>query len=131
MKTEAGEVAPRRSKFNATPTVVDGIKFPSKAEAARWVELKAAQEGGSIFDLQRQVRFRLDVNGIHITVYVADFTYRDKHGYRTVEDVKFFPTPAYKLKKKLMKAVMGIEILETGLKPRKQRKRASGPPQEG
>lgn len=131
MKTEAGEAPKRRSKFNAVATVIDGIRFQSKAEATRWVELKAAHEAGEIFDLQRQVKFKLNVNGIPVCDYVCDFCYRDAHGYCTVEDVKFFPTPVYRLKKKLMKAVLGIEIFESGLRPRKQRKRASGAPQEG
>ena len=95
------------------------------------MELKAAAEAGTVFDLQQQVKFKLNVNGIPVCDYICDFCYRDAHGYRTVEDVKFFPTPVYKIKKKLMKAVLGIDILETGLKPRKRGKRASGAPQKG
>lgn len=121
------EAPRRRSKYNATATVVDGLRFASKAEAARWIELRAAHEAGSIFDLQRQVKFKLNVNGIHVCDYVCDFTHRDASGYRTVEDVKGRLTPVYRLKKRLLKAVLGIEILETGLKPRK-RKKASGTP---
>ena len=72
----------------------------------------AAQKAGEIDELARQVRFRLDVNGVHVAVYVADFTYvRD--GERITEDVKGAITPVYRLKKKLMKACHGIEILET------------------
>lgn len=125
-KTEAGEAPKRRSKFNAVATVIDGIRFQSKAEAARWGELKALEAAGEVFDLQRQVTFPLVVNGKLICRYIADFTHRDKHGYRTVEDVKFVVTPVYRIKKKLMRAVLGIEIFESGLQPRKKRKRASG-----
>jgi len=47
--------------------------------------------------------------------YKADFTYFDdtKGGAFVVEDTKGFRTEGYKLKRHMMKAVHGIEVLET------------------
>lgn len=44
--------------------------------------------------------------------YVADFVYKDGHGRTVVEDAKGYRTDVYKLKKKLMLYVHGIEIME-------------------
>lgn len=45
--------------------------------------------------------------------YVADFVYFDKEkGELVVEDVKGVKTDVYKLKRKLMRSIYGIEIQE-------------------
>lgn len=103
-----------RRKFNNTPTVVGGVKFDSKKEAARWVQLVALQRAGKIAGLRRQVRFPIRVNGEIVCRYVADFVYIEA-GQRVVEDVKSSFTrmnPVYRLKKKMMAAI-GVEIRET------------------
>jgi hypothetical protein len=88
--------------------------FASKKEAARYKELLLLEKAGEISDIHTQVRFKLDVNNEHICDYVADFTYLKRDArWRTVEDCKGFKTPIYRIKKKLMKAVYGIEITET------------------
>ncbi len=46
------------------------------------------------------------------TAYLADFVYLDEAGHRVVEDVKGAATPEYRLKRKLMLHVHGIEIRE-------------------
>lgn len=104
----------RGSKYHATKTVVDGIKFDSKKEARRWLELRALESAGRICNLQRQVRFELlpsqrdKVTNKVIErpcFYVADFTYTDaKDDSYVIEDVKTpaTATPVYKLKKKLL-----------------------------
>lgn len=102
----------RPHKYGAKPTVVDGVRFPSQKEARRWGELKLLERAGEIRDLRRQVRFALDVNGIPVCHYIADFVYFENHA-RVVEDAKGFPTPEYRLKAKLMRAVHGVEIRET------------------
>jgi uncharacterized protein related to proFAR isomerase len=51
------------------------------------------------------------INYIADFVYVAELDFID--GRETVEDVKGFKTPEYKLKRKFMKHVHNIEILET------------------
>ena len=104
---------PARAKYGNNKVEIDGKKFDSKAEGARYVELKRLQEGGVISDLKTQEEFALPVNGALICKYRADFCYVDVDGNRVVEDVKGGPvTPVYTLKKKLMKAIHGIEIKE-------------------
>lgn len=45
----AGHVeALKRSKYRNVPTVVDGIRFQSKAEARRWTELRMLERVGEI-----------------------------------------------------------------------------------
>lgn len=100
-------------KYHAQPTEVDGEKFPSKGEAGRWQELKLLEAAGAIKGLKRQIPFPLVVNGVKIGSYIADFEY-DEGGERVVEDYKGVRTPVYNLKKKLVRALYGIEIFETG-----------------
>lgn len=47
------------NKFHAKKVGVDGIKFDSQKEAARWQELKLLERAGEICELERQVRFLL------------------------------------------------------------------------
>lgn len=123
---EALKASPTPRKYRNEPIVVDGIRFDSKKEAARWQELKLMERAGEISELRRQVQIRLDVGGGHICTYVADFQYQEKLTDGTwntdatwrnvVEDVKSQATrklPAYRIKKKLVKALFGIEIRET------------------
>jgi hypothetical protein len=103
-------------KYGAVRTQVDGISFASKAEAARYKELKLLEKAGEIFGLQMQPRFPIDVNQVHICDYVADFKYHryldSGHQVNVVEDVKGVKTPVYRLKKKLVLALYGIVIKE-------------------
>jgi len=105
------------SKYKAVKTIVDGIKFDSKKEAARYQELKLLERGGHIKDIELQPRFDFVLNDVKMGFYKADFRYKLKfYGdeYREIiEDVKGFKTPMYRLKKKMMKAFHGIDILET------------------
>jgi hypothetical protein len=99
------------SKYHNTKTEIDGITFDSKAEARRYVELVMLERAGEITKLRRQVRYPLMVNDLLVAIYIADFVYFEG-GRETVEDCKGFLTSTYRLKKKLMKAVWGIEIRE-------------------
>ena len=108
------------SKYNARKTVVDGITFDSKKEAARYQELRLMVRGGLIHDLEHQVAFTLipsQQNELGRTIerpvtYVADFVY--KEGSRqVVEDCKGVRTPVYVLKRKMMLYFHGIRIKET------------------
>jgi hypothetical protein len=102
----------RRSKYGNVRTTVDGISFHSRKEAARYSVLKQEAVDGIIHNLRLQPSFTLRVNGHLICRYIADFEYvRD--GVTIVEDVKGRLTDVYKLKKKLVKALLDIDILET------------------
>ena len=103
-----------RRKFNNVPTVIEGIRFDSKKEARRWVELLALQRAGKLSALRRQVRIPIRVNEIVVCRYVADFVYVEA-GQRIIEDVKSKITrmnPVYRLKRRML-AAMGVEIRET------------------
>lgn len=102
----------RPSKYHNDPTVLDGFKFDSKREAARYQYLKSLQILGTIAGLQLQVPFALVVNRIKVAEYVADFTYRIVDtGESIIEDLKGAKTPVYLLKRNIMDA-MGFRIRE-------------------
>ena len=94
----------------------EGI-FDSKKEYQRWQELKILQRAGKIRKLQRQVAYTLvpaqkTANGTERSVkYIADFVY-ERDGKTVVEDTKGYKTPEYKIKRKLMLYMHGIEIQE-------------------
>lgn len=105
----------RRSKFGAQKTTVDGIEFDSKAEARRYSELRILERTGKIKNLERQVRYDLEVNGERIGFYKADFRYWDQaRSEEIVEDVKGVRTPVFAIKAKLMKALHRVTIVEIG-----------------
>jgi hypothetical protein len=106
-----GVILPR--KFKSIRTKIDGIVFHSKAEAQRYCELKLKEKFGLILDLETQPVYKLIVNGQLICKYIPDFRYKFPSGKSIVEDFKGKITHAHTIKKKLMKAVHGIEILET------------------
>lgn len=104
-----------RSKYGAQKTTVDGIEFDSKAEARRYGELRLLERAGKIKNLERQVRYDLEVNGVKIGFYKADFRYWDQaSSQQVVEDVKGMRTPVFAIKAKLMKALHRVEIVEIG-----------------
>ena len=102
----------RPSKYGNIRTEAEGMKFSSKKEKKRWMDLRLMEKGKQITDLERQVRYPLEVNGTHICFYIADFVYRNG-GKLVVEDAKGMRTPVFDLKSKLMLAVHGVEILLT------------------
>lgn len=130
------------SKYRSRKVTVGGITFDSKRESKRWCELCLLQKAGKITDLDRQVKFELIpaqtrtvvtgekykrnnlARGIRAgdpktkevcleqaCVYIADFVYR-VDGRQIVEDAKGVKTEAYKIKRKLMLWVYGIQIKE-------------------
>lgn len=103
---------PARAKYRNKKTTINGKTFDSKLEASRYVQLVRLQEGGVISNLKCQVRFALEINNNLICHYIADFTYRDAEFNEVVEDAKGVRTKDYVLKKKLMRAIHGIDIQE-------------------
>src|SRR5690606_20173910 len=72
---------------------------------------------GEISNLRLQVKFPILINGVKVCTYIADFGYIDLRktdvfgsAVEVVEDAKGFETETFRLKKKLMKAVYGVEI---------------------
>ena len=104
-----------RSKYGNRRITVGGETFDSQREYQRWCELKLLERAGRISGLQRQVSFELIPKqvGERACNYVADFVYRDADGTMVVEDAKGMKTDVYKIKKKLMLYVHGIQIKES------------------
>lgn len=119
-KTQLKDIFPQ-SKYGNRKIIMDGQKFDSMKEAARYQELKMLERAGEITELRRQVPFTVipamkDEKGKVIereVKYIADFTYLEKgQNVRTVEDVKGMRTEVYKIKRKLMLYRNGIRIKE-------------------
>ena len=93
----------KRSKYRNKKTIVDGITFDSKKEAARYADLKLLEKAGLIRNLELQPVVPLIVNGVKIGSYIGDFAYSER-GSRVIEDVKSpaTKTPVYNLKKKII-----------------------------
>ena len=102
-------------KYHSKKTIVDGKKFDSMKEAARFRELYLLQKQGYIKNLQLQVKFELipKQKDERACFYIADFVYTDcETGQMVVEDVKGMRTDVYKIKRKLMLYFHGIQITE-------------------
>lgn len=101
------------SKYHAQRTEVDGIKFASKKEAKRYVQLKAFERVGLIKNLRLQVPYQIIAKSKYgrAIKYIADFVYIEDE-QTVVEDVKGYRTDVYKLKKRLMAEVYGVEVKE-------------------
>jgi len=118
----------RESKYHAIPVHVDGVRFASKKEAARYLELRLLEKAGLIADLECQPVFPLHVmeiwrSGAPIVVttvgrFTADFRYTDLGVYAVgeivVEDVKseVTKTTDYKLRKAIAEHIHGIYVRE-------------------
>ncbi len=102
------------SKYHAVMT--NG--YASKREAKRAEELKILEKTGHITELREQVEYVLApsviINGRKRPPlrYFADFEYM-YDGKLIVEDVKGVITESYRIKRHLMKSVLGIDITET------------------
>ena len=97
-----------KHKFNAVRCEEDGIKFASKKERKRYLELKNLQRASNISFFLRQTPMHLS-GGVK---YVCDYQVFWADGTVTFEDVKGMRTPMYKLKKKQVEALYPIIITE-------------------
>ena len=104
----------KRGKYGNLKVILpDGTKFDSGLEFKVWQQLAAMQKLDIIEGLERQVPYRITINGQWVCTYYADFVYTLKEtGETCVVDAKGVRTAVYRLKKKLMKIVLGIEIQE-------------------
>lgn len=101
----------KNNKYRNTPVVVDGVRFQSKREAEYYAELKLREKAGEVYEVEMQRPFAIVINGQLVCTYKSDFHFYDAIAERRrVVDTKGYATPEFKLKKKLMKAVLGLEI---------------------
>lgn len=108
----------RRNKYLNVAVVLDGQRFASRKEAARWRLLRALEQNGHISDLKTQVTFPLIVNGNKLASYRADFVYKSSTGETVIEDVKGRCEPKdpvyrlYRLKIAILAATTGKQVTE-------------------
>lgn len=103
----------KKSKYGNTPCHLGGVRFASRRERDAYIKLDALAQAGAIRDLRLQVRYPLIVGGSTVCTYIADFVFLDvKSGKEIVADAKGYRTDVYMIKKKLMRAIHGIEIVE-------------------
>lgn len=102
----------RGNKYGARKTVVDGITFDSKAEAAYYAGLKRRETLGEIANVELQRPFVLVAgDGQLVGVYKADFAFDDLvEGRWRVIDVKGHDTALSRFKRKFVKALHGIDV---------------------
>ena len=124
-------MAKRKAKYGSKKVTYNGIDFDSKKEMYCYIRFKSMQDEGEISDLRLQVPFEI-IPAVYEThevqmktkvkvvtkcvqraaYYVADFVYADKDGNQVVIDAKGFRPYEYELKKKMMRAFLGITIKE-------------------
>ena len=112
-------IKPKQPKYGNHKVVVDGEKVAdSKHEYSRLCELKVLQRAGEIKDLQLQVKYQLipsqkicgkTERGVS---YIADFVYWTKDNQLICEDAKGHRTDAYIIKRKMMKLIHNIDVVE-------------------
>lgn len=107
----------KSSKYRNKPTMVDGKRFASKAEAKYYVGLLARFMAGEVKIIIRQPSIDLPGN----IKYRADFLIVLDDGSVDIIDVKGFITKEFKLKAKLFKSKYpGVNFYLETKKGRKQ-----------
>lgn len=109
----------KRNLYGAERVEIMGIKFDSKAEGKRYLQLKAMEQAGEISGLETQVCIALlpaqQVRGRkeRPVNYFADFQYV-RQGVLITEDVKSAPTKTkeFILKRKMAMFFHGIVVSE-------------------
>lgn len=112
MEKELNFQIPKRMKYRNIKTVIDDISFDSKKEARYYGKLKLLKQSGEVISFELQPKYDLIINGVKCGFYKADFLVNWKSGITRVVDVKGIKTPVYALKKRLVKAIYGIDIFE-------------------
>lgn len=92
---------------------IQGVMHQSRLEQRRCDELTLMERAGVIRELKAhpQERYSLDVNGVHVCDYLADFVYFDvERNRQVVEDTKGYMTEVARLKLRLMAGCHGIDV---------------------
>ncbi len=113
---EFRKLTKKGSKYRNSKTDYNGVVYDSKLEA-RYAECldmfkKISDPHVGVRRWYGQVRYPIEINGIKVCTYIADFLIEYKDGHKAVHDVKGVRTDVYILKKKLMRAVYGIDVVE-------------------
>lgn len=114
----ANKPASGKNKYRAKPVRDgDGKYHASTKEYNYYQQLLLRKKAGEISEIKTQVSFRLELNGIFITSYRADFVISFPDGHIEVHDVKGVTKNSmvyatFRLKKALMLAIFNIKIIE-------------------
>ncbi len=113
------ENKPKQPKYGNHKVVIDGKKVAdSQHEFRRLNDLKVLERAGEIKELHTQVRYNLipsqKICGEKVrgTDYIADFVYWTKDDQFICEDAKGHKTADYIIKRKLMKLIHNIDVVE-------------------
>lgn len=121
-------------KYKSKKKIIDGIKFDSKKEGVRYLQLRELEKKGLIKNLELQKTFELlppqrekstmtktgkEKQGKTLeraVNYIADFVYINELGEMVVEDVKGYKNggsyQVFTIKRKLMLYVYGVKVKE-------------------
>lgn len=105
-----------KNKYGNIKTIYNGQRYDSKKEAS-YAQLldtlkRAKNRKDRVYSYETQIPFQITLNGHNICKYIADFRVNYEDGREEIVDVKGKKTDIYKLKKKLVEAQYGIEIIE-------------------
>lgn len=106
---------PKKSKYKSVKCEHFGVKFDSKRERDQYIKYLHQQSIGEILSIKLQPRFDIIINGKFCGFYKADFEIELADKSIQVIDVKSEMTrklPVYRLKKKMIKAIYNIDIVE-------------------
>ncbi len=108
----------KRGRYNVSDKkdrTKDGVVYDSKHEMLYSKHLDLLIKAKEIISYERQIKYPLHVGGDLICHYILDFKVVYSDGsiqYIDCKASKRMTEPVYKLKKKLMKAIHGIDIKE-------------------
>lgn len=103
----------------ARPTNAHGQSFRSQLEADFYGVLMLRQRAKEVRNVEREITYKLDVNGVHICAYIVDFKYEEyDRTYKiwkpvyvdTKGDIRPGPMAMFNIKKRLMLAVLDIDV---------------------
>ncbi|MBN2661561.1 MAG: DUF1064 domain-containing protein [Tannerellaceae bacterium] len=108
------------NKFHAQKIDINGEIFDSKKEYRYFVKLdlcrKASTNSERVISIERQVRYDIHVNEKYIAFYKLDFRVKYADGKIRHIDIKGLKKGSayqiFRLKKKLVEAIYGIQIEE-------------------
>jgi hypothetical protein len=107
---------PKKSKMGNKPKVYNGVRYQSTAEAHHAGNLDFAIKAGLVERWERQISYKLVVNGVLITTYILDFRVFFTDGTIQYQDVKGrhegVPYDLFTAKKNLMYALFSIVVIE-------------------
>jgi hypothetical protein len=103
----------RKSKYRNIRTANgDGTVSDSRKEARIDAEFQLLLRAGQLVKVERKKRFPIIFKGEKICDYECDWCITDRAGNVQVIDAKGLKTAVYRLKKKLMKIINHIDIIE-------------------